>query len=95
MAEDKNKATGSNQESNQNWDDANDQQRSGNQSPNPERFEGGGSAFNEEGTAVGHGSNQRKQEGNTGPLDADMDELPSENTERKDMGTNKTGPGLG
>ena len=95
MAEDKNKTTGSNQESNQNWDDANDQQRSGSQSPNPERFEWGGRAFNEEETATGRGSNQRKQESDTSPLDADKDELPSENTERKDMGTNKTGPGLG
>jgi hypothetical protein len=94
MAEDKDKTTGSHQEGNQNWDDSNDQKRSGEQSPNPERFKGG-SAFNEEGTAAGHGSNQRKQEGNTDPLDADKDELPSENTERKDMGTNKTGPGLG
>jgi hypothetical protein len=94
MAEDKDKTTGSHQEGNQNWDDSNDQKRSGEQSPNPERFKGG-SAFNEEGTPTGHGSNQRKQEGNTDPLDADKDELPSENTERKDMGTNKTGPGLG
>jgi hypothetical protein len=95
MAEDKNKTTGSHQESNQNWDDANDKERSGNQPPNPERLKGGGSAFNEEGTATGYGSSQRKQEGNVGPLDADMDELPSENTDRKDLGTNKTGPGLG
>ncbi len=95
MAEDKNKTTGSHQEGNQNWDDQNDQQRSGTQSPNPERFSGGGSAFNEESTATGHGSNQRKQEGNADPLDTDKDALPSENTERKDMGTNQTGPGLG
>jgi hypothetical protein len=95
MAEDKNKPTGSGQESNQNWDDQNDQERSGNQEPNPERYKGGGSAFNEEETAAGHGSNQRKQESKTSPLDADKEELPSENTERKDMGTNKSGPGLG
>jgi hypothetical protein len=95
MAEDKNKTTGSNQESNQNWDDQNDQERSGTQQPNPERYKSGGSAFNEESTATGYGSNQRKQEGNVGPLDADTDELPSENTDRKDLGTNKTGPGLG
>ena len=95
MAEDKNKTTGSHQESNQDWDDQNDQKRSGNQEPNPERLKKGGSAFNEEGTATGYGSNQRKQEGNVDPLDADKDELPSENIERKDMGTNKTGPGLG
>jgi hypothetical protein len=95
MAEDKNKTTGSHQESNQDWDDQNDQKRSGNQEPNPERLKKGGSAFNEEETATGHGSNQRKQEGNVGSLDADKDELPNENIERKDMGTNKTGPGLG
>jgi len=95
MAEDKNKTTGSHQESNQNWDDQNDQERSGTQQPNPERYKSGGSAFNEESTATGYGSNQRKQEGNVGPLDADADELPSENTDRKDLGTNKTGPGLG
>ena len=38
MAEDKNKTTGSHQESNQNWDDQNDQERSGTQQPNPERY---------------------------------------------------------
>ena len=54
MAEDKNKATGSGQESNQNWDDQNDQERSGGQEPNPERYKGGGSAFNEEETSAGH-----------------------------------------
>jgi len=87
MAEDKNKTTGSNQESNQNWDDQNDQKRSGNQEPNPERYkQTGGSAFNEEGTATGYGSNQRKQEGNVAPLDADTDDLPSENQDRKDLG---------
>ena len=95
MAEDKDKTTGSHQKGNQNWDEQNDQERSGNQPPNPERFKEGGSAFNEEETPTGHGSNQRKQEGNTGPIEADKDELPSENTERKDMGTNKSGPGLG
>jgi hypothetical protein len=95
MAEDKNKSTGSHQEGNQNWDDQNDQERSGNKQPNPERFKGGGSAFNEESTATGYGSSQRKQEGNVGPLDADTDDLPSENLDRKDMGTNSTGPGLG
>ncbi len=95
MPEDKKKTTGSHQEGNQNWDDQNDQERSGNQEPNPERFKGGGSAFNEEETGAGYGSNQRKQEGKTDSMDNDEEEIPSESTERKDMGTNKSGPGLG
>ena len=54
----------------------NDQPRSGSQEPNPERYKkSGGSAFNEEETATGYGSNQRKQEGNVGPSDADMDRI--------------------
>lgn len=95
MAEDKNKTTGSHQESNQNWDDRNDQERAGKQEPNPERYKSGGSAFNEEGTNAGHGTNQRKPEGKTGSSESDKEEFPNENIERKDMDTNKSGPGLG
>ncbi len=95
MADDKNKNTNLGQEGNQNWDDQNDQKRSGNQEPNPERMKKGGSAFNEEGTATGAGSSQGNKRDNVGPLDADLDDLPSESRDRKDMGSNKTGPGLG
>lgn len=97
MANDKNNDKNLGQEGNQNWDDQNDQKRSGNAEPNPERMKDKkGSAFNEEqGTASGYGTGQRDERENVGPLDADLDELPSKSLGRKDMGTNQTGPGLG
>ena len=97
MATDKNKSVGG-QESNQNWDDQNDQPASGSREPNPERFEdknlgqGGGSAFNERHQSTsGAGSGQRNERDNVGPLDADLNDLPSE----KRSGSNQTGSGLG
>ena len=94
MAEDKNKTAGSGQQGNQNWDEQNDQQRSGNQEPNPERFSKGGSAFNEEPVATGYG-NVKNTEENVDPMDPNEDVPPIESTNREDEGTNKTGPGLG
>ncbi|HKP32937.1 MAG TPA: hypothetical protein VJT83_09425 [Chitinophagaceae bacterium] len=81
MANEKNNDKNLGQEGNQNWDDQNDQKRSGNAEPNPERMKDKkGSAFNEEqGTSAGRG-NQREER---------------QPEERKDMGTNQTGPGLG
>ena len=69
--------TSSGQEGNQDWDDQNDKNSGKTHKPNPERFEG--SAFNENPQTTGHGSSQRGEQPNVGPLDSD----------------NKTGPGLG
>ena len=79
------------QQSNQNWDDENDKSSERTHEPTPERFSGG-SAFNErhESTA-GYGSSQQSEKDNAGPLDADLNDLPSE----KRFGNNQSGPGLG
>jgi hypothetical protein len=67
---------------------------------NSERSEGlhetdsqrGGSAFNERHQSTsGAGSSQRSERENVGPLDSDLNDLPSE----KRSGSNQTGPGLG
>jgi hypothetical protein len=77
------------QESNENWDDANDNRASsgttaGNK-PDARRMD-------EETNTTGAGSSQRSREDNVGPLDSDLEQLPSE--KRADRG-NATGPGLG
>jgi hypothetical protein len=76
------------QESNENWDD------------NTERSSGtsagkGADArrMDEEINTTGVGSNQRNKEDNVGPLESDMEQLPSE--KMRDRGGNLTGPGLG
>ena len=52
----------------------------------------GGSAFNERHqSTAGYGSSQRADRENIGPLDADLNDLPSE----RRSGSNQTGPGLG
>ena len=81
--------TSSGQEGNQNWDDQNDKNSERIHKPNPERFQG--SAFNENPQTAGHGSSQRGEEPNVGPLDSDL----SDKTSEKRQGSNKTGPGLG
>jgi len=43
------------------------------------------------GATEGYGSSQRSDSGNVGPLDADLNELPS----KRRSGNNQTGPGLG
>jgi len=70
------------------FEDANLGQGSGSLGGQNERFEEAekeekhrhGSAFNEEqqGPATGAGSTQRTEHGNVGPLDADLEPLPSE-----------------
>ena|SRR5688572_2508276 len=82
--------TSSGQEGNQDWDDQNDK-RGNIHKPNPERYEGKGSAFNENPQATGYGSSQRGEEPNVGPLDSDL----ADKTSEKRQGNNKTGPGLG
>lgn len=77
------------QQSNENWDQNNDQQSSGTSS-------GRGSdarRVDEETNTSGVGSSQRNKEDNIGPLQSDLEKLPSE--KRRDRGGNQTGPGLG
>jgi hypothetical protein len=77
------------QETNENWDDNNDQRSSGTTA-------GKGSdsrRIDEETDTTGVGSNQRSKEDNVGPLESDLEQLPSE--KRRDRGNNLTGPGLG
>ena len=77
------------QKSIENWDQNNDQQSSGTNS-------GRGSdarRIDEETNTSGVGSSQRNKEDNIGPLQSDLEQLPSE--KRKDRGENLTGPGLG
>src|SRR6478672_10321927 len=77
------------QQSNENWDENNDSRSSGTSSGK------GNSArqIDEETNTTGVGSSQRNKEDNVGPLQSDLEQLPSE--KRKDRGGNLTGPGLG
>lgn len=77
------------QQSNENWDENNDNRSSGTSSGK------GNSArqIDEETNTTGVGSSQRNKEDNVGPLQSDLEQLPSE--KRKDRGGNLTGPGLG
>ena len=80
------------QETNKNWDDANNDR---------ETTEAGDSSdartIDEQTNTSGAGSSQRNTgdnaAGNVGPLDADLEQLPSE--KRRERGGNMTGPGLG
>lgn len=74
------------QESNENWDDNNDKRSAGTKA-------GKGNRMDEEINTSGSGSSQRSQEDNVGPLDSDLEQLPSE--KQRDRGNNLTGPGLG
>jgi len=77
------------QQSNVNWDKNNDSNSSGTQS-------GRGSdarRIDEETNTTGAGSSQRNKQDNVGPLESDLEQLPSE--KRRDRGGNMTGPGLG
>jgi hypothetical protein len=77
------------QQSNENWDDNNDRRSEGTSSGR------GNSARNidDETNTTGVGSAQRNKEENVGPLESDLEQLPSE--KRRDRGENLTGPGLG
>ena len=67
-------------------------QRSTNRESSDEEQTSGGSAFNERHqSTAGYGSSQRPDRENVGPLDADLNDLPSE----RRSGNNQTGPGLG
>ena len=77
------------QQSNENWDENNDKRSSGTSSGK------GTSArqIDDETNTTGVGSSQRNKQDNVGPLESDLEQLPSE--KRKDRGENLTGPGLG
>lgn len=76
------------QESNENWDDSNDQKSSGTRAGNSSDAR----RIDEETNTTGAGSAQRTREDNVGPLQSDLEQLPSQ--KRADRG-NATGPGLG
>jgi len=77
------------QQSNENWD-ANNDRRS--DVSNPGR--GNRARQNDDETnTTGAGSSQRNKEENVGPIESDLEQLPSE--KRKERGENLTGPGLG
>ena len=77
------------QQSNENWDENNDSRSAGTSSGK------GNSArqMDDETNTTGVGSSQRSKEDNVGPLESDLEQLPSE--KRRDRGENLTGPGLG
>ena len=80
------------QESNENWDDTNNDQ---------ETTKAGNSTdariIDEQTNTSGAGSSQRNHgdnaAGSVGPLDSDLEQLPSQ--KRRDRGSNLTGSGLG
>ena len=74
------------QHSNENWD-ANNDKRSG------DSRSGNARQIDDETNTTGAGSAQRNKEDNVGPLESDLEQLPSE--KRRDRGENLTGPGLG
>jgi hypothetical protein len=74
------------QESNENWD------RQGEDSSSETRSSATSRRIDEETNTSGAGSAQKASRDNVGPLDADLEQLPSE--KRIDR-NNQTGPGLG
>ena len=75
------------QQSNENWDANNDKRSGDSGSGNSARH------IDEETNTTGVGSAQRNKKDNVGPLESDLEQLPSE--KRRDRGENLTGPGLG
>jgi hypothetical protein len=98
MSEDRKKGTDRDvrptrgQESNENWDDMNSDRNDTNAGTGSDAR-----IIDEQTNTSGAGSSQRNHgdnaAGNVGPLDADLEQLPSE--KRRDRGSNLTGPGLG
>ena len=66
--------------------------RAGSEEKNQPRKGSSESAARENTTTEGYGSSQRRDQENVGPLDADLNELPSK---RRSSGDNTTGSGLG
>lgn len=77
------------QESNVNWDERNDSHSSNTESDRHSNAQ----RIDEETNTSGVGSSQRNKQQNVGPLESDLEQLPSE--KRRDRGGNQTGPGLG
>ncbi len=94
------------QQSNQNWDDNNngagqntsntargtEQHERDSTKENKSQKKGDNRAVEEQINTTGAGSSQRRDDGNVGPLDSDLDELPSKTRINR---SNQTGPGLG
>lgn len=82
------------QQTNENWDDQNTHStQSGRNEPNSDNQKKGTSrSVADQTSSTGAGSSQRRDDGNVGPLDSDLEQLPSE--KRIDR-SNQTGPGLG
>ena len=80
------------QESNENRDQVNRESNEENQGEKSDAR-----SIEEQTNTSGAGSSQRRNPdnaaGNVGPLDADLEQLPSQ--KRRDRGSNLTGPGLG
>ncbi len=66
--------------------------RTGDKKKNKGRKGSSEMATRENTRSTGYGSSQRSDDGNVGPLDADLNELPSK---RRTSGNNQTGSGLG
>jgi hypothetical protein len=77
------------QQSNENWDANNDRRSSGTTSDK----ENSARQIDDKTNTTGIGSSQRNKRDNVGPLESDLEQLPSE--KRRDRGENLTGPGLG
>jgi hypothetical protein len=75
------------QQSNENWDENNDSRTGTPGQRNSAR------QVDDETNTTGVGSSQRNKQDNVGPLESDLEQLPSE--KRRDRGENLTGPGLG
>ena len=93
MAENKNRSN----ESNENWNKQNSpnreaDKRKGDKQKNKGKKGSSSTATRENISTEGYGSSQRNDDLNIGPMDAEMDELPSKS---RTSGNNQTGPGLG
>ena len=93
MAEDQNRDVYLNENLEQsNRPDENKKVRTGSKQKNKGRKGSNDMATRENTGSGGYGSNQRKEDTNVGPLDADLNDLPSK---RRTSGNNQTGSGLG
>ena len=93
MAENQNRDTYPNENLGQGANpDLNEQSRKGNKKKNKGRKGSSEMATRENMRSEGYGSSQRKDDSNVGPLDADLNDLPSK---RRTSENNQTGSGLG
>ena len=93
MAENQNRDVFPNENLNQGKSSEGDEKsRTGNKQKNKEGKDSSERGTLENTSTQGYGSSQRKDQENVGPLDADLNELPSK---RRTSGNNQTGSGLG